>query len=60
MRVKTTKDFRLPKQMKTIIALTKGTNEHRNAWKNMYIKAQVAYNKAKAAKFKENNKGDEE
>ena len=60
MKVKTNKDFRLSKQAKTIIALTQGTDEHRNGWKKLFIEAQVAYDKAKTARFKENNKGDEE
>ncbi len=37
---KTSGTFKLSKQFKTIVALTKGSQELRNGWKRMFIDAQ--------------------
>jgi RecA/RadA recombinase len=37
---KTGSTFKLGKQFKTMVALTKGTNEQRNGWKRMFIDAE--------------------
>lgn len=56
---RTNKDFRLSKSDKTMLALM-DKQSRRIEMKHFMIEAQVAYNKAKAARFKENVKGDEE
>ena len=56
---RTNKDFRLSKSDKTLLALMNNQG-NRSFMKSAMIEAQLAYNKAKAARFKENNKGDEE
>jgi hypothetical protein len=37
---KTNGTFKLGKEFKTMIALTKGSQEQRNGWKRMFIDAQ--------------------
>lgn len=57
--MKTNKDFRMTKEHKTILALTDNP-ARRHELKQLFIEAQVAYIKAKQAKFKENvGKGEE-
>lgn len=51
--MKTNKDFRLSKSDKTMLALMQ-KQERRGEMKIFMIEAQVALNKAKAARFKEN------
>lgn len=57
--MKTNKDFKMSKEHKTILALMEKP-ERRHELKTLFIEAQVAYTKAKQAKFKENvGKGEE-
>ena len=44
---KTNASFKLGKQFKTMIALTKGTNEQRNGWKRLFIDAEHSAEVAK-------------
>lgn len=56
--MKTNKDFKMSKSHKIMLALMTDS-EKRPERKKMFIESQVAYTKAKQAKFKENNKGEE-
>ena len=44
---KTNASFKLGKQFKTMVALTKGTNEQRNGWKRLFIDAEHSAEVAK-------------
>ena len=52
MKTKTSKDFKLCKSDKRVLARMIDS-EQANHWKHMMINAQVAFNNAKLAKFKE-------
>ena len=54
--MRTSKDFRLSKETKRILALMDG--DKRAHWKKMMISAEVAEKNAKFAKLKERNTGD--
>jgi hypothetical protein len=52
--IKPTKDFRLSKSAKRVIALMNGAStEQRNGWKRMFIQAELAEKAAKMAKIRE-------
>ena len=56
--IKPTKDFRLSSTSKARISLMRNvTKEERNAWKRMFIQAELAEKAAKMAKIRE-PKGD--
>lgn len=55
----TNKDFRMSKADKTRLALMDNQSQRSDA-KRLIIEAQVAFNKAKTARFKENTKGEDE
>ena len=57
--IKPTKDFKLSKTAKRVVALMRGkTKEERDGWKRSFIQAELAEKAAKMTKFRE-LKGDE-
>jgi hypothetical protein len=43
------KNFRMSKPNKTMLALAKGTKEHKNGWKKLFIDAQLHEEAARRA-----------